>query len=164
MITIRIKLVVVSFACCAGPTFWRSGRWSDQRFQPVPRRSDFIPDADPDPHDAGHGALQPSLDALIGGTLALMTAWTDAAPCGQVGPAGQAGQAGQAAPALPAAHRQSLVARKIVSNLFFMQHHPLLAAPLRQVVARARQRWLALAHPGQADAAMDCSSRALRLH
>ena len=120
--------------------------------------SDFTQDTDPDPDGAGHGALQPSLDALIGGTLALMTAWTDAAPCGQVGPAGQA------VPALPAAHRQSLVARKIVSNLFFMQHHPLLAAPLRQVVARARQRWLALAHPSQADAAMDCSSRALRLH
>lgn len=120
--------------------------------------SDFTQDADPDPDGAGHGALQPSLDALIGGTLALMTAWTDAAPCRQVWPAGQA------VPALPAAHRQSLLARKIVCNLFFMQHHPLLAAPLRQVVVQARQRWLALAHPGQADAAMDCSSCGLRLH
>ena len=129
--------------------------------------SDFTQDADPHPDGAGHSALQPSLDALIGGTLALMTACTDAAPCGQVGSAGLAGQAvptGQATPAVLATHRQSLVARKIVCNLFFMQHHPLLAAPLRQVVAQARQRWLALAHPGQADAATDCSSRALRLH
>ena len=135
--------------------------------------SDFTQDADPHPDGAGHSALQPSLDALIGGTLALMTACTDAAPCGQVGPAGPTGPAGlagqavptgQATPAVLAAHRQSLVARKIVCNLFFMQHHPLLAAPLRQVVAQARQRWFALAHPGQADAATDCSSRALRLH
>lgn len=116
----------------------------------MPRMRDFTQDTDPD--DAGNGALQPSLDALIGGTLALMTAWTDAAPCVL------------AAPAVQAAHRQSLVARKIVSNLFFLQHHPLLSAPLRQVVAQARQRWFVLAHPGQADAAIDGSSGAMRLH
>ena len=59
---------------------------------------DFTQDTDPD--DAGNGALQPSLDALIGGTLALMTAWTDAAP--RV-------QAVQAAQAVPAVHRQPLL-------------------------------------------------------
>ena len=96
-----------------------------------------------------------------------MTAWTGAAQAVQTEQAAQAAPAEQAAPAAPAmqaAHRQSLLARKIVAKLFFVQHHPLLPVPLRQVMAQARQRWLALAHTGQAHAAIDCSSGAPHLH
>ena len=75
----------------------------------------------------------PSIDALIAGTVALMTTWAD--PCPH-------------AP-LPPADLRRLVARKVVSNLFFLQHHPLLSPPLRQSLAHAHARWVGLAHAEQ---------------
>lgn len=73
----------------------------------------------------------PCAEAMLAGTLALMTAW--AAPCPN--------------PAYDAQAQRSLIARKVVSNLFFLQHHPALSAGLRQVVANAHARWQDVAPP-----------------
>lgn len=73
----------------------------------------------------------PSIDALVAGTFALMTTWAD--PCPH-------------AP-LPPADLRRLVARKVVSNLFFLQHHPLLRPELRLCMAQAHARWVGLAQP-----------------
>jgi hypothetical protein len=70
----------------------------------------------------------PCAGGLIAGTLALMTTW--AAPEEH---------------ALPA-HRD-LIARKVVSNLFFLRHHPDLAEPMRRVIGKVHERWLPLAVP-----------------
>lgn len=70
----------------------------------------------------------PCLEALVAGTFALMTCW--AAP---------------AADAKPPSHRQrTLMARKIVSNLFFLKSHPHASPGLRQVMTRAHERWVML--------------------
>jgi hypothetical protein len=65
----------------------------------------------------------PCVEALWAGTLALMTTYAD--------------------PRSPA-HRE-LIARKVVSNLFFLARHPGLGGPLRQIVQRAHGRWTAMA-------------------
>lgn len=75
----------------------------------------------------------PSIDALIAGTVALMTAWAD--PCPQA--------------RLSAADLRRVLARKVVSNLFFLQHHPQARPELRQSLAQAHARWVCLAHPEQ---------------
>jgi hypothetical protein len=68
----------------------------------------------------------PCAGGLIAGTLALMTSW--------------------AAPADPAcAAQRPLLARKIVSNLFFLRHHPDLGEPMRLVIGKVHERWLPLA-------------------
>ena len=41
--------------------------------------------------------------------------------------------------------QRRLMARKIVSNLFFLQHHPDAPPPLRQVAANMHGRWLSMA-------------------
>lgn len=71
----------------------------------------------------------PSPEALIAGTLALMTAWADPCPQAQ----------------LPPGQLRLLLARKVVSHLFFLQHHPLVAPHLRQSIAHARLHWVGLA-------------------
>jgi len=65
----------------------------------------------------------PCVEALWAGTLALMTTYAD--------------------PGSPA-HR-ALIARKVVSNLFFLARHPRLGASLRLVVERAHGRWASIA-------------------
>lgn len=77
-----------------------------------------------DAHATGPCAL-----GLLMGTLALMTA--HAAP--------------EPRPPADAATLRRLVARKIVSNLFFLQHHPEAPPPLRQVATRLHARWLPMA-------------------
>lgn len=72
----------------------------------------------------------PNLDALVAGTVALMTAW--AAPCPE-------------ARFDPPAQR-SLLARKVVSNLYFLQHHPQASEALRRVMANAHAHWVTVAH------------------
>ncbi len=62
--------------------------------------------------------------ALVAGTFALITAW--AAPDA-------------------AAPQRLLIARKIVSHLFLLRHHPALGEPLRRVLANVHERWLAIA-------------------
>ncbi|MBA3590395.1 hypothetical protein [Methylibium sp.] len=87
--------------------------------------------------DTGDAGL-PCAQALIAGTVALMTTWAD--PC----PDCKADVATQ----------RALMARKIVSNLDLLQRHPLLSAPLRQVMSCAHRRWLGLACAAQPDATL----------
>jgi len=89
--------------------------------------------ADPDAPE--HDEL-PSLDALIAGTVALMTAWADPCPHAPVGPE----------------HLRRLIARKVVSNLFFLQHHPCATPEVRHVLANAHGHWVSLAARAQRDA------------
>jgi hypothetical protein len=77
----------------------------------------------------------PSVDALMACTVALMTVWAD--------PHSQAG--------MGPAQLRHLIARKVVSNLFFLQHHPLARPELRQSLAQAHARWVCLVQ--QADRA-----------
>jgi hypothetical protein len=74
-------------------------------------------------------AAFPCAGALVAGTFALMTTW-----------------------ALPGDDNQTaqrvLIARKIVSNLFFLRHHPALGEPLRRVMAQVHERWLLHAQDG----------------
>lgn len=76
-----------------------------------------------------HGAL-PDLDALVAGTLALMTAWADPCPKAR----------------LPLPDLRRVLARKVVSNLFFLQHHPQARPALRQAMANVHAHWVGLAH------------------
>ena len=85
---------------------------------------------EPDPPDAEE---LPSIDALVAGTVALMTAWANPGPHAPVGPA----------------HLRHLIARKVVSNLFFLQHHPHAKPELRQSLARAHAQWVSLAAQAQ---------------
>lgn len=76
----------------------------------------------------------PSIDALVAGTFALMTTWANPCPQAQLAPA----------------DLRRLVARKVVSNLFFLQHHPLLRPELRHCLARTHARWVGLLVPAAA--------------
>jgi hypothetical protein len=71
----------------------------------------------------------PCAGALVAGTFALMTAWANPEPGARIG----------------LQEQRALLARKIVSNLFFLQQHPALAEPLRRVIAQTHQRWLPMA-------------------
>ena len=71
----------------------------------------------------------PCPGALLAGTLALMTAWAD--PCGNA--------------QCIAAKQRHLMARKIVSNLFFLKEHPHVAPLMRNVMANAHRRWVLVA-------------------
>jgi hypothetical protein len=68
----------------------------------------------------------PCLEALVAGTFALMTCWAAPAQDGT----------------LPTVRQRTLMARKIVSNLFFLKNHPHASPGLRQVMARAHERWV----------------------
>ncbi len=70
----------------------------------------------------------PCLEALVAGTFALMTCW--AAPTADA--------------KRPSQRQRTLMARKIVSNLFFLKNHPHASPGLRQVMARAHERWVML--------------------
>lgn len=89
----------------------------------------------------------PDLDALVAGTVALMTAWAD--PCPQA--------------RLPLADLRRVLARKVVSNLFFLRHHPLARPPLRQALANAHAHWVGLAHAPACAAAIS-DERPMALH
>ncbi|GAP37659.1 hypothetical protein [Piscinibacter sakaiensis] len=83
--------------------------------------SDSAHGPDPDPFGL-HG-----LDVLLAGTVAMMTAWAE--PCTRC--------------AEPA--QRVLLARRLVSNLFFLQQHPGLGPDVRGVLAEAQVRWQRLA-------------------
>ncbi len=72
---------------------------------------------------------RPCPQMLVATTMALMTAFANPNPAASV----------------PAATQRLLMARKIVSNLFFLKEHPGLGAPLREVFASAHALWVALA-------------------
>lgn len=76
-------------------------------------------------HDARFDAQDeeytlPSMEALLAGTLALMT--------------------GYAQSARDCPHR-ALMARKLVSNLLYLSAHPQLSPPMQIMVANLRTRW-----------------------
>jgi hypothetical protein len=82
-----------------------------------------------DPHGDDAQSVVPCAFGLLVSTLALMTA--------------------HAAPEPTASEDQVTLrrrmARKIVSNLFFLQQHPDAPPPLRQVATRLHARWLPMA-------------------
>lgn len=99
---------------------------------------------DAEARDLGAGATGPAREALpcpealLAGTLALMTSWADPCPNARLEPA----------------RLRPLLARKLVSNLALMSQHPAFSAPLRQVLAQAQRRWADLAGgtaPGRAE-------------
>lgn len=117
----------------------------------------------------------PCAAALLAGTMALMTAYAQPeAPQGAEtlpGPGGGPDTAcdprqriGDAAQA-----RRVLLARKVVSNLFFLREHPGVDDGLRKVAARMHAHWTALlrhhealgaaAVPGAARTALDATER-----
>lgn len=83
----------------------------------------------------------PCAVGLLAGTLALMTAHASPEPTARV----------------DAVTQRRLMARKIVSNLFFLQHHPDAPPPLRQVAANMHERWLPLAGCGDGGHAVDAA-------
>lgn len=64
--------------------------------------------------------LLPSIDALMAGTLALMTGYAQAADT--------------------CTHRP-LMAKKLVSNLFFLANHPQVSPTMRCMLDNLRTRW-----------------------
>ncbi|MCU0925056.1 MAG: hypothetical protein MUF44_03150 [Hydrogenophaga sp.] len=62
----------------------------------------------------------PTVEALMAGTLALLTGYAQSAP--------------------DCAHRP-LMAKKVVSNLFFLSGHPELSAPMKSMLSNLRTRW-----------------------
>jgi hypothetical protein len=62
----------------------------------------------------------PSLEALMAGTLALLTGYAQSAP--------------------DCAHRP-LMAQKVVSNLFFLAAHPHVSPPMQTMLGKLRTRW-----------------------
>lgn len=62
----------------------------------------------------------PSVEALMAGTLALLTGYAQSAP--------------------GCAHRP-LMARKLVTNLFCLSEHPQLSAPMQTLLGNLRTRW-----------------------
>jgi hypothetical protein len=71
----------------------------------------------------------PSADALMAGTLALMTGYAQTAPGDD--------------------HR-CLMARKLVSSLFFLSEHPQVSPHMRRLLANLRTRWQVEAEAGSA--------------
>jgi hypothetical protein len=68
----------------------------------------------------------PCLESLVAGTFALMTCWAAPALDGN----------------LPSSRQRTLMARKIVANLFFLKGHPHASPGLREVMGRAHERWV----------------------
>lgn len=100
--------------------------------------------ANPTPVDRDDDATLPSLEALIVGTLALATSWADPAADARVDTETQ----------------RRLMARKLVSNLFFLHHHPLASPAFREVAARLHARWVTLAEGEAPCAAAVCPGAA----
>jgi hypothetical protein len=67
----------------------------------------------------------PCDQALIACTFALMTAYAQPAADARV----------------DAATQRRLIARKVVSNLFFLREHPQLGDSMRRVVTQVHQHW-----------------------
>jgi hypothetical protein len=97
---------------------------------------------DEDP--AASDEVMPCAFGLLVGTLALMTAHASPDPGARV----------------DAITQRRLMARKIVSNLFFLQHHPDAPPPLRQVAANMHARWLPMAGRGDQQPPADAAAPA----
>jgi len=83
----------------------------------------------------------PCAFGLLAATVALMTRYADPAPDAKV----------------DVAKMRNLLARKIVSNLFFLQHHPSVPAHFGVVMAQAHQHWVGISREPRAMCAPDCS-------
>lgn len=70
----------------------------------------------------------PALDVMMVGTLALMSAWADPCPHAPLGPI----------------ELRRLIARKVVSNLFFLQHHPHARHEARLALAQLHAKWVGM--------------------
>ncbi len=79
----------------------------------------------PDDDDVG----LPCAVGLVAATLALMTTWAAPAPDA----------------AVDAERQRWLIARKVVSNLFFLSHHPDVSPPMRNVAGHLHRRWVDVA-------------------
>lgn len=87
----------------------------------------------------------PSAEALLAGTLALMTGVIERAALSQP----------------LAAHAQSLMmASKVRSHLFFLSSHPQVSAGFRMTAGRLRSHWDRLAMPAQVAAEAAASEAA----
>lgn len=75
--------------------------------------------------DDDDGYEMPSAEAMLAGTLALMTGHAESG-CG---------------------HHKGLMAKKVVSNLFFLSGHPALNPHFRQVVQRMHAHWARIVNP-----------------
>lgn len=84
----------------------------------------------------------PCADAMVAGTVALMTAW--ASPC--------------PACSLGIDQQRYLLTHKVMCNLLLLQRHPALSPGLRQVMAQAHQRWAEIAAASEVDLGIDRSS------
>lgn len=81
------------------------------------------------PNHADEEYEMPSAEAMLAGTLALMTGYVQQQDDGI----------------------KQLMAKKVVSNLFFLTHHPYLSEAFRQMLTQLRERWqssVALADAG----------------
>lgn len=81
-------------------------------------------------------APRPCAGGLLAGTLALMTCWAAPEPEAKVN----------------AQQQRSLIARKVVSNLYFLREHPDIGPGLQQVVGRLHQRWTLIANDAAVNA------------
>lgn len=77
----------------------------------------------------------PCPNALVVATFALMTRWAALPPDARTSGQPQAG------PLRP------LLARKIVSNLFFLMHHPEVPPPMAAALRHAHAQWQAMDRP-----------------
>lgn len=85
----------------------------------------------------------PSAEAMLAGTLALMTGVVERAALTQP----------------LAGHAQSLMmAAKVRSNLFFLSGHPQLSSGFRMTIERLRTHWDRLTVPASGEAVADLSS------
>jgi hypothetical protein len=82
--------------------------------------------------DDDEGYEMPAADALLAGTLALMTGHAESA----------------------CARHKGLMSKKIVSNLFFLAEHPSLNPHFRRVVLRMHGHWAHLVDPAGPTAAL----------
>lgn len=87
----------------------------------------------PSPADTTEEHVMPCAEAMLAGTLALMTGYA------------QQGDAGV----------RSLMARKVVSNLFFLAGHPHLSDAFRTMLGNLRAHWQAEVSKAGQPAALD---------
>lgn len=80
------------------------------------------------PIDEAAQAPLPCAGGLLAATLALMTCWAEPEPTASMGAA-----------------QQRLMARRIVSNLYFLREHPHLPCGLRLVITKLHARWCDIA-------------------
>lgn len=93
----------------------------------------FVPHTPQEP-DADDEVVLPAAEALLAGTLALMTGYAEHRPPAPPTPG---------EPPVDCAGRH-LLAAKVASNLFFLSEHPLLSPAFRSTLWRLRAHWQTL--------------------